>query len=208
MKKFKDGDEYFLRHIVRAGVRKSAMTRCERDVTIVLLNLWLHHRNGPTKVIRPGRERVAKKSGSSVRTVASVMAKLRKAGVIKAVAYAKGGNNATRYTMDLIALMEFCGCVLPEAAPGELVRVPTENCTVQEPEIARLTHAAIAHGLKLTCEGTKPNIKHVEYPNGIVHDDEEGPFQEFGSWEDWLTRQGQILERENPKLRLITGGRA
>ena len=163
MKKFKDGDEYFLRHIVRAGVRKSAMTRCERDVTIVLLNLWLHHRNGPTKVIRPGRERVAKKSGSSVRTVASVMAKLRKAGVIKAVAYAKGGNNATRYTMDLIALMEFCGCVLPEAAPGELVRVPTENCTVQEPEIARLTHAAIAHGLKLTCEATKPKLHEVNY---------------------------------------------
>lgn len=62
---FKDSQEYTLRRLVRGAVRKSPLTRDERDVTLALVNVWFHHRHGPKGYIHPGCQALAKKQTSA-----------------------------------------------------------------------------------------------------------------------------------------------
>jgi hypothetical protein len=120
---FLDSSEAAIRRAVREAIRNSKLTKSEQGVTLALANLWFHHRNITEAVIRPGRERLARKARVSVRTVASTLAKLRAAGVLSAVKYANGGRNATRYQMRLVPLLSFCGVDLPTVGAGELTEI-------------------------------------------------------------------------------------
>lgn len=133
MSDFRKSREASWRRYLRSAVRQSAMTRAQKDVTLGVLNLWLHHRNGPKAVIHPGRERLAKDAKVSVRTVAATLKALRDAGVLKARKHAHGeGQKPTEYTMNTLALIVHCGGELPEWVAAELVQVankttPAEN---------------------------------------------------------------------------------
>lgn len=101
----KAGDVAFLRQ----AIRKAKITRAERDITIRIINLWYYHKDGPEKLIRPGRKLLARQCKCSVRTVASCLKKLREAKVLKTIAYQRGGNKATRYQVMEANLLRFCG---------------------------------------------------------------------------------------------------
>jgi hypothetical protein len=133
MSEFRKSVEASLRRYLRSAVRQSAMSRAQKDVTMGLLNLWLHHRHGRKGYIHPGRERLARNAKVSVRTVAGTLKALRDAGVLKVRKYGHGeGQNPTEYTMNTLALITFCGGDLPAWVAAELVEVnnkkgPSEN---------------------------------------------------------------------------------
>lgn len=143
MKSFKDSQEAAFRRMVRDAVRKAAMTKGERDVTLAIVNYWFHHK-GTGKPIHPGREKLAKRAGVSLRTVASTLAMLRAAGVLNPVSNLKGGfKTATRYQVNVSALLSLCGCDWLD----DFLRGARSDCTVVNREFARLSHAKIAHGI-------------------------------------------------------------
>lgn len=147
--RFSDSQEASYRRLVRHAIRKGELTRAERDVTLVIVNQWFHHRNGPKKFIHPSREHIAAKAKVSVRTVASALSMLRAAQVLVPVSSLTGGKaRATQYQVNLSALMVLCGCDWID----EFLRGLARNCTVSKPEIARYEGAAIAHCLKETVE--------------------------------------------------------
>lgn len=135
--------------MVRDAVRKADFTKGERDVTLAIVNHWFHHK-GAGQPIHPGREKLAKKAGVSVRTVAYVLSMLRAAEVLSPVANLNGGfQTATKYRVNLLRLMTLCGCDwLDQFLSGRAV-----NCTVANPEIARLRGAEIAHGISNVSTG-------------------------------------------------------
>jgi len=123
--KFTQSDHGVERRLARDGIAKGFKTgklnRLERDLVTKLTNLWFHHRGHNAEgVIRPGREYLAKRAKCSVRSVASLLKRLREAGVLIAVSYAKGGRRATRYKLDVHKLMVWCGVKFPEVAQGAL----------------------------------------------------------------------------------------
>jgi hypothetical protein len=145
---FKDSHEANFRRMVRAAIRKGGFSKGERDVTLAIVNHWFHHKGGPKDYIYPGRAKIAKKAGVSIRTVASTLSMLRDVGALVPVSHLMGGGGtATRYRIDTVALMSFCGCDwVNEFFNGYY----GGNCTVNGIEIARLRRAKIAHGLKST----------------------------------------------------------
>jgi len=124
-KKFTQTDHHIERKLAREGIAKGFKTgkfnRLERDLITMLANLWFHHRgeNGEG-VIRPGREYLAKRAKCSIRTVASLLKRLREQGILITVAYAKGGRKATRYKLEMHKLMVWCGVYFPEVVQGAL----------------------------------------------------------------------------------------
>ena len=143
MASFKDSQEHAFRRLVRAAIRKGDFTKGERDVILALVDHWMHHKaKGP---IHPGRNKLAKRAGVSVRTVSSTLASLRAAGVLNPVSNLHGGfGTATRYRVNIHALMTLCGC---DWLDDFLQGCRGSNCTVAKPEIARLSLAGIAHGI-------------------------------------------------------------
>lgn len=107
---FKDSQEAALRRILRQAVRKAGFSKAHRDVTLAILNYWLHHKSSGKGYMHPSRKVIAKKSEVSVRTVATVLDNLRAARVLLPVSRLGGGRSfATRYKLDELALMQFCG---------------------------------------------------------------------------------------------------
>lgn len=154
---FRDSQEAAFRRFVRGAVRRADLTKGERDVTLALLNFWLHHK-GTGKPIHPGREKLAKRAGVSVRTVASSLAMLRAAGVLEVVSNLKGGfKTATKYSVNLRSLMHLCGCDWAD----EFTRHAPTNCTVDKSGIARLSSAKIAHGIYSVQHGLCQNSSEV-----------------------------------------------
>jgi hypothetical protein len=144
---FRDSNEAAFRRLVRAAIRKSEMTRGEQAVTLVLANLWFHHRNGPEGVIRPGRERIGRAAGVSIKTVTRTLAKLRSAGCLIAVSHDKGGRAATRYRLRLLPLLVLCGANLPSWVDGELAPMRAGNVPLSEAEMSRFTRDKMSHGI-------------------------------------------------------------
>lgn len=94
------------RRIIRGGIHKAkSMPRRKREALMYFTNLWFHHRNGDG-FIHPGAKKVAEKMECSVRTINGVMGELRDEGFLIPLAYAKGGRNATRYAVDLAAILD------------------------------------------------------------------------------------------------------
>lgn len=109
------------REIIRRIGRKD-LTKSQKAILEVLVNLWFAHRYGEG-VIRPGRERLAKRCDVHVNTVKSTLDRLRTLNVITAVEYASGGSKATRYTVDLDTIRSLWGGALPLVAEGDLVEI-------------------------------------------------------------------------------------
>ena len=124
-----------IRAIVRK-IKRDKLTKGQRDVLTVIVNQWFHHRNGPEGVIRPGKERIAKRANVCIRTVATALELFRSMGIICAVQYAKGGTKATRYTVNLTALRDAFDPHGVQTIEGVLVpfqaRASETNCTVCE----------------------------------------------------------------------------
>lgn len=129
MSGFKRSSEYAYRRFVREMIRKGPFTKSERDVTLALVNHWFHHKSSPKGYIHPGRKKLAKKAGVSVRTVASTLAMLRDWGAIQALNHLNGlHGNATEYVVDEYALIAFCDGVAHE----QILRLAVngvQNCT-------------------------------------------------------------------------------
>lgn len=140
MTDFQKSQEAAFRKSVRDAIKTSKqLTRGQKDVALYIANLWLHHRNGPEGVIRPGRARIAKKTEVSPRTVSTVLKMMREGGVLVPVSHDGGGSGPTRYTMRLRKIFGFCGQKMPEFMQGELTeifdRTPCKNC---KPKRAKL----------------------------------------------------------------------
>lgn len=122
MTTFKASQEAAWRRYLREAVKASGLTKSERDVTLALLNLWLHHRNGPKKCIHPGRSVLAKKAGVSEKTVSRTLAALRDGNVLRVVSRLRGeGQKPTEYRLSTKWLLVFCGADLPEWMDADLV---------------------------------------------------------------------------------------
>ena len=107
---FKDSQEAAFRRVVRGTIRKSNLSRGQRDVLLAFVNHWFHHKTKADGVVHPGRTKLAKKSGASVETVKRTLDMLRRAGVLTAVAHLNGlHGNATEYTVSVPHLIDLCG---------------------------------------------------------------------------------------------------
>jgi hypothetical protein len=150
---FKDSAENALRKLLRDAVRdavgKGRMTRAQRDVTAYLLNLWHFHKNGPKGYIAPGHDGIAAKARVSVRTAAGTVGLLCKAGVLTVVGCPTGGKGNARLTLDISALLLFCGCEIPAHLEGKLRAYKPAQI---EPQIAQ-ENMEIACGVlaKIAC---------------------------------------------------------
>lgn len=145
---FKDSQEASFRRLVRAAIRKSDMSAGERAVTGVLTDLWFHHRHSQKGYIHPSREKIAKKVGVTVKTVSRALAMLRAAGIAVPLDGIKGGQGkATRYHINIWALMSLCGCDWID----EFARGFAYNCgpyvPVSKAEMSRYNRDKMSHCL-------------------------------------------------------------
>lgn len=154
MSGFRDSREALFRRLVREAVRKSDMTKSEKAVTLALANIWFHHK--AQGVMYPGREKIARREQVSIKTVTRTMAKLREAGCLVVVSHAKGGRAATRYRLQTMRLMEFCGVDFPDSREGELTRFDGKNVPLSGGEMSRFRGDKMSHGLK-GCVSTPEN---------------------------------------------------
>jgi hypothetical protein len=108
---FKSSREASFQRLYRGIVKRSHLTRAERDVTLAFLNHWFVHRHqGP---VHPGKKRLARVAKVSIPTVKRTLSMLREFSVIQAVAHetgnsAEGFGLATEYTLDVDALTKLC----------------------------------------------------------------------------------------------------
>lgn len=114
----------YLRRII---CKSTKLTKSERDVLLVIVNLWLHHRYGPEGVIRPGRKFIAKRADVCLNTVKRSLSRFRDMGIIWAVQYAQGGTKATRYKVDLLALEDALDPHGIKTLPGKLIEWRRES---------------------------------------------------------------------------------
>jgi len=109
MTDFKDTKEAMFRRNVRDTVKRSNLTRTQKDVTLALLNHWFVHRGQSEGTIHPGREKLAKKAKASIATVKRTLEILRRFRAIEAVAHLHGlHGNATEYKISIPHLTLMC----------------------------------------------------------------------------------------------------
>lgn len=147
-----------VRSIIRKIPRES-LTKGERAVLMVVVNLWFYHRNGPKGYIHPGRKLIAKRADVCIRTAATALERLRAVGVVAPIKYAKGGTLATQYTVDLMRLREVYDPCGVKEVDGDLIQFPARNtetnCTVQNLKIARFTpceNCTLSIGAERPCD--------------------------------------------------------
>ena len=146
--KFRDSQEAAFRRVVRDAVRNGGFTKGERDVTLALVNHWFHHRaKGP---IHPGREKLAKVAGVTIKTVSRTLGNLRAAMVILPVNEAFGGKaKATEYTVNIHMLLNLCGCDWLD----NFTRKSGANVPVSGGEMSRYARDKMSHRIKVTSRG-------------------------------------------------------
>jgi hypothetical protein len=121
MQDFKSSDEQKHRQFMRLQVRKAKISNNERAIITALMNVWFA--NKCKGHMHPGRKKIAKMAHVSIRTVASMMARMREAGALVVVSHANGGRASTRYRMDLEKLILFMGYKLPKVIRGALTEI-------------------------------------------------------------------------------------
>lgn len=110
----------YMRRIIRRN--KAGLTRSEAEALVCLVNLWLHHRNGPNGYIHPGRKLIAKRAKCSVPTVARALKLFRELELISPIKHLKGGQRtATQYTVNFTAIRELFDPSNVVTIAGELV---------------------------------------------------------------------------------------
>jgi len=110
-KPYRDTQEATFRRLQRDRVRKSSLSRAEKEVLLTFLNHWFVHR--AKGAVHPGRKKLAKRSGVSMRTVNRTLAMLRDFDVIQPVAFERGNcgegfGMATEYTCNTEHLGLLC----------------------------------------------------------------------------------------------------
>lgn len=123
---FKASKSFADAQFIRRAINKSSLSASRRNALRHLVNLWYYHRCGAGE-IHPGAEKLAKKWRLSLRTVKTILKEFREAGFIKAIKYANGGKNATRYTVDLDQIIE-------TLAPSKVITIPGELAPIQSYE--------------------------------------------------------------------------
>lgn len=158
---FRESQEFAFRRCVRDAIKKGGFTKGHRDVTLNIVNLWFYRKASSDDIIHPGRAKIAKRAGVTVKTVSRCMANLRDAGVLQVVSHPHGGwNSSTRYRVNLIALFRHCGCQFPEWIPGQLVE---QNVPQAMPEMSRKMGDKMSHGNK--------SVRDCPSQEGSFHDD-------------------------------------
>lgn len=170
--RFQNSQEAAFRRAIRDRVKKAGFKKSERDIVLVLVNLWFQHRNGPKGFIHPGREKLAKRTGYSVWTVSHCLKMLRSAEVLEATEYERGqGQHATRYKLDLVALVDLCGFDIATLKGGELVPL----WRVKSHTTLHTTRS------KVVCENHTQYITTFDkVPNQGMNDDNVVPFRRAG----------------------------
>lgn len=134
------------RRIVRAGIRKAkAMPRRDRECLMYLTNLWFYHRND-TGYIHPGSGLVASKLECSVRTAKTVMKRLREAGYLVPLEYAKGGRRATWYAVDVGKILDDW-CPRPKNFPLDWDEAKARSFDQINRAKLAANRAKVAHGI-------------------------------------------------------------
>lgn len=122
------------RSFFRRAIQKTGeLTRAQKDSLTVLLNLWFYHR--AKGLMHPGVEKIARRSRLSNRAIRSHLKLYREKGVLVTLALAEGGAGATRYRMDLQALMDWlapCDVVERDGQLVEIAKSPETPSTVGE----------------------------------------------------------------------------
>ena len=122
----------YVRSIIRK-IKRNVLTKAERDVLMVMVNLWFYHKGGPDGFVHPGRKKIAKRANTSVVTVSRSLARLCAYGVIDATDYANGGRKATRYFVDIDSIIETFNPHGVRTIPGVLVAFrAVQNDTVSK----------------------------------------------------------------------------
>jgi hypothetical protein len=111
VKDYASSQEATFRRRMRDHVRKSALTRAEKDILTAFLNHWFVHRH--KGAVHPGKAKLAKKAKVSARSVKYTLSLLRTLKVLKAVAYETGNvsgerGRATEYEVDAAKLVSMC----------------------------------------------------------------------------------------------------
>ena len=110
---FTDSAEATFRARIRRAIKGGPFSKAERDVTLAFFNHWLHHRGKRDGTTWPGRERLAKAAGVSIKTVSRCLDMLRNSGAIIPEAHLNGlGQNATEYSVDIASLLRLCDAKL------------------------------------------------------------------------------------------------
>ena len=110
MSDFSKSQEASFRRQIRRSIRKGPFTRGQCEVALAFFNHWFHHRTSSKGVVHPGRKKLAKRAGASVRTVARTLDLMRRYGVIDATAHLHGlHGNATEYKVSIPHLFDLCG---------------------------------------------------------------------------------------------------
>jgi hypothetical protein len=119
---FTDSIEFAVRRFVRTVIKKAKISKFERDIVLALANHWFHHYQ--KGVIYPGRNGIAKKAKCSVKTVSRTFDQLRKARALIVISRPNGeGQKPTVYKLNIINLLIFCGCNIPDTIGGELIEM-------------------------------------------------------------------------------------
>ena len=122
MNQFRDSFNFSARRTVRQIIKKSDLTKAEKEILTALVNLWVHHYGGRLKYIHPGRKHLAKKAGCTVVTVARALSAFRNFGFIAATKRLNGeGQRPTEYTVDLLKIIQTLSNDMPETVISELV---------------------------------------------------------------------------------------
>lgn len=120
MSDFVNTAEAALRRVFRQAVKRSSMTRTEKEITMVILNLWLYYRHS-TGFIHPSKALIARRAKCSRASVKRCLQTLKTVGVLIVIRHAKGGKRlAPHYLMDMSQLAEFCGAGIPAEFEGIL----------------------------------------------------------------------------------------
>lgn len=125
---FKDSQEAAFRRVVRDTIRRTAFSKADRDVTLALVNHWFVHRHSPKGVVHPGRDKLARKAGVSIKTVSRCLDMLRHFGVLTAVAHLEGlHGKATEYQVSIPALMGLRSLKKADLSVNGGTNVPTSG---------------------------------------------------------------------------------
>jgi len=141
---FQDTSEHAHRQFMRGAVRRAKVSKNVRDVTLSILNIWFSKKS--QGVMYPGRKKLARMSGVSIRTVATILADMRAAGALEVISHGKGGRASTRYKMNVKGLVLFLGYKLPEVVQGTLSKI-TKYYSGFKPFSLWQKRANFAHGL-------------------------------------------------------------
>lgn len=162
---FSNSEDHQNRQSFRRLLKKTkAFNHNERVVAEAILNMWFHNWN-TAGFIYPGREKLAKQTNLSVRTIASYLKKFREIGFILAIRHAKGGRNSTRYIVDLEALHEFL-CPPPVVVNGDLQEIEQASSIKKQP--VRQSLKLVVGGKIARCVG-KINRANFSHGKSIIN---------------------------------------